>query len=256
MLAVAVIIFVSFSSLLVLNVRARKEAQEAKAAKPVPTALPSDVQALTVTRVELIGRDTVNVHIRNDSGRPILGFVIAHDEAEEERPTHERSFTVITYLRKLEPNPLQPGLEMVVDQSSNEPIRLAAVLYEDGTVEGDRRACELLLKNRDDFEAELTASVAALRNIKTRAKTRQGLEQALSQFVKDNEPAQQTTYTPSSESEVPVTSLTISPGTYPAAAEMLRRLARENSPDVAVDEFIRRAEKRLGKARRGGEETR
>jgi hypothetical protein len=94
----------------------------------------------------------------------------------------------------------------------------------------------------------LNASVAAIRAVKARAKTRQGLEQALSRFVKDNEPVRQTTYTPSSESEVPVTSSTISPGTHPFAAEMLRRLAQENSPDVAVDEFIKRAEKRLGTA--------
>lgn len=94
----------------------------------------------------------------------------------------------------------------------------------------------------------MTASVAALRDVKAKAKTKQGLEQALSRFVKDNEPARQTTYTPSTESEVPVVSSTISSGTHPDAAEMLRRLAQENSPDVAVDEFIRRAEKRLGKA--------
>jgi hypothetical protein len=248
MLALAVIICVSLSSLLVLNVRARKAAQEAQAAKPVPTALPSAVRALTVTLVELIGKDTVKVHIRNDSGRPILGFAIAHDEAEEDRPTRDRSFTVITYLRKFEPNPLQPGLEEEVTQSTNEPIRLAAVLYEDGTVEGDRGACELLLENKGAFEAELTASVAALRAVKARAKTRQELEQAISRFLRDNEPVRQTTYTPSSELEVPVTVSTISPGTHPAAAEMLRRLALETSPDVAVDEFIRRAEKRLGKA--------
>jgi hypothetical protein len=247
MLAVAAIIFVSISSLLVFNVRARKAGQEAQAAKPVPTALPSAVRALTVTLIDVIGKDSVNVHIRNDSGRPLLGFAIAHDAGEEVRPT-DRSFTVITYLRKLEPNPLQPGLEEVVGQSSNEPIRPAAVLYEDGTVEGDRRACELLLENKNDFEADLTASVAALRDMKAKAKTRQGLEQALSRFVKDNEPVRQTTFTASAESRVPVTSLTVTPGTHPFAAEMLGRLAQENSPDVAVDEFIRRAEKRLGKA--------
>jgi hypothetical protein len=133
MLAVAAIIFFSLSSLLVLNARARKAAQDAHAAKPVPTALPSSVRALTVTLIESAGKDSVNVHIRNDSGRPILGFAIAHDEAEEDRPTHDRSFTVITYLRRFEPNPLQPGLEEEIGQSSNEPIRLAAVLYEDGT---------------------------------------------------------------------------------------------------------------------------
>lgn len=248
MLAIAVIIFVSVSSLLVLNVRARKAAQEAQAAKPVPTALPSAVRGLTVTLIEPLGKDVVNVHIRNDSGRPLLGFAIAHDEAEEAPPNHDRSFTVITYLRKFEPNPLQPGLEEVVGQSSNEPIRPAAVLYEDGTVEGDRRGCELLLENKDNFEAELTASVAALREMKARAKTKQGLEQALSRFVKENELVRHTASTTSAESGVPVTVSTISPGTHPAAAEMLRRLAQENSPDVAVDEFIKRAEKRLGKA--------
>jgi hypothetical protein len=248
MFAVAAVIFVSISSLLVLNVRARKAAQEAQAAKPVPTALPSAVRGLTVTQIEWIGKDSVNVHIRNDSGRAILGFVIAHNEAEEERPTHDVGYTVITYLRNLEPNPLQPGLEEVVGQSANEPIRPAAVLYEDGTVEGDRRGCEFLLENKDDFEADLTASVAAIRAVKARAKTKQGLEQALSRFVKDNEPVRQKTYTPSSESEVPLIKLTIAPGTHPFAADMLKRLAQENSPDVAVDEFIRRAEKRLGKA--------
>lgn len=248
MFALAAVLFVSLSSLLVLNVRARKAAQEAQAAKPVPTALPSAVRALTVTLIEPIGKDTVNVHIRNDSGRPILGFVIAHDEAEEVHPTHDVGYTVITYLRKFEPNPLQPGLEEVVGQSSNEPIRLAAVLYEDGTVEGDRRAGEHLLQNKKDFEADLTAAVAALRDMKAKAKTRQGLEQALSRFLRDNEPVRQTTYTPPAESGPPIGVSTASPGTHPFAAQILRRLAQENSPDVAVDEFIRRAEKRLGKA--------
>jgi hypothetical protein len=112
--AVAAIIVVSISSLLVLNVGARKGAQEAQAPKPVPTALPSAVRGLTVTQIEWLGKDSVNVHIRNDSGRAILGFVIAHNEAEEERPTHDVGYTVITYLRNLEPNPLQPGLEAVV----------------------------------------------------------------------------------------------------------------------------------------------
>ena len=49
------------------------------------------------------------------------------------------------------PNVLQAGLEEVVGQSSNEPIRPAAVLYEDGTVGGDRRACELLLQNKNEI---------------------------------------------------------------------------------------------------------
>jgi hypothetical protein len=248
LLAVAAITFVSLSSLLVLNVRARKAAQEAQAAKPVPTALPSAVKALTVTLIEWEGKDTVNVHIRNDSGRPVLGFVIAHDEAEEVHPTHDVGYTVITYLRRFEPNPLQPGLEEVVGQSANEPIRLAAVLYEDGTVEGDRRAGEHLLQNKNDFEADLTASVAALRDMKAKAKNKQELEQAVSRFVRDNEPVRQTTYTPPAESGPRVDMMTVPPGSHPFAAEMLRRLAQENSPDVAVDEFIRRAEKRLGKA--------
>ena len=56
MFAVAAIIFVSISSLLVLNVRARKAAQEAQGAKPAPTALPSAVRALTVTLIEWIGK--------------------------------------------------------------------------------------------------------------------------------------------------------------------------------------------------------
>src|SRR5689334_9325901 len=97
MLVVATIFFVALSSLLVLNVRARKAAQEAQEARPVPKALPSAVKALSVTRIEWSSDDMVNVHIRNDSGRPILGFTIAHDEAEEERPTHDGSYTTITY---------------------------------------------------------------------------------------------------------------------------------------------------------------
>jgi len=249
MFAVAAIIFVSISSLLVLNVRARKAAQEAQAAKPVPTALPSAVRGLTVTLIEPIGKDTVNVHIRNDSGRAVLGFAIAHDEAEEERPTHDVGYTVMTYFGDFEPNPLQPGLEEVVGQSTTEPIRLAAVLYEDGTVEGDKRASEHLLQDKDYFEAELAAAVAAVREMKAKAKTKQELEQALSRFVKDNEPVPQTTYTPpAEESGPPITVSQVSTGTHPFAADMLRRLAQENSPDVAVDEFIRRSEKRLGKA--------
>jgi hypothetical protein len=256
MLVVATIIFVSISSLLVLNVRARKAAQEAQETKPVPTALPSAVKALSVSRIEWISNDSVNVHIRNDSGRPILGFTIAHDEAEEERPTHDGSYTTITYFRRFEPNPLQPGLEEVVSQAANEPIRLAAVLYDDGTVEGDRRAGKYLLQDKKKFETDLTASLAALREMKARAKTKQELEQALARFLRDNLPVQQTTFTPTAELQVPIITSTISPGTHPASAKMLSDLAQANSPDVAIDEFIRLAEIRLGQAQSGGEEKR
>jgi hypothetical protein len=251
MLVTATIFFVALSSLLVLNVRARKAAQEAK---PVPKALPSAVKALSVTRIEWISDGLVNVHIRNDSGRPILGFVIAHDEAEVERPTQE-SYTTITYFNRFEPNPLQPGLEEVVSQPTNEPIRLAAVLYEDGTVEGDRRAGKNLLKDKHEFEADLTASLAALREMKARAKTKQELEQALSQFLRDNEPdLHPLGPIGGPEQKIPVSPA--SPWKHPASAMLLRKLAEENSPEVAIDEFIRLAEIRLDQAQSGGEEKR
>lgn len=155
---------VAVMSALAVGSRARKLNPAPAAQAPAPQAggwRQTSLKALTLVSAEPVPDhpDVTVYRLRNDSGRGIAGFVLAQDEGEN-APGHHEFFTRLR-VKNLDPTPLPPGGEEEVIQKTDLPERLAAVMYDDASVEGEATSVGLLEAHVKEFEDGLAQELAA-----------------------------------------------------------------------------------------------
>ncbi|HYY94611.1 MAG TPA: hypothetical protein VE713_08845, partial [Pyrinomonadaceae bacterium] len=173
---------VAVMSALAVGSRARKLNPVPAAQAPAPQAggwRQTSLKALTLVSAEPVPDhpDVTVYRLRNDSGRGIAGFVLAHD-AGENAPSHHEFFTRL-HVKNLNPIPLPPGGIEEIMQESALVERLTAVMYDDASVEGEATSVDVLKSNVKNFEDGLAQELAAL-NASSNSK---GVERAAAELA-------------------------------------------------------------------------
>lgn len=156
-LTAVVIVIVSLSSLIALGARARKTSPQVSAQQQQQQ---NGWRKSTLTALTLVSAEprpdnprTVVYRLRNDSGRGIAGFILSHDESEHTPGSHHALAKM--YVTQLDPEFLPPGSEQELAQDASTVERLSAVMYEDGSVEGEAESIDFLISEVRQFEEGL-----------------------------------------------------------------------------------------------------